>query len=50
MTKDDKKTLHAEQAQSFRGLVDKCNALGLQKEDILQVVPSTDGFFLLYFK
>ena len=37
-------------ASSLRGIVDQANASGLTKEDIVQIIPTEGGFFLLYYK
>ena len=50
MAQREKKVMDAIQAMSLRNLVSQINALGLQKEDILQVLSNEEGFFLLYYK
>jgi len=50
MAQREKKVMDAIQAMSLRNLVSQINALGLQKEDVLQVLSNEEGFFLLYYK
>ena len=47
--KQDNKKMTAQFAENTRAIVDKVNALGIQKEDIVQVLPSNEGFVLLYY-
>lgn len=44
------KRLAALHSDTIRGFVDRVNALGIQKEDIVQILRATDGFVLLYYK
>jgi hypothetical protein len=37
-------------ASSMRDLVQQANSRDIQKEDIVQVVPTEREFFLLYYK
>jgi hypothetical protein len=37
-------------SSTVRGIVDGVNERGIQKEDIVQVVPNHEGFLLLYYK
>ena len=46
----EKKRMYAFHASSVRQLTDSINEMGLQKEDIVQIISSDDGFFLLYYK
>ena len=48
--KDVNKTMDALYASSMRDLVQQANSRGIQKEDIVQVVPTEREFFLLYYK
>ena len=48
--KEVKKTMDALYASSMRDLVQKANSIGIQKEDIVQIVPTDREFFLLYYK
>ena len=34
---------------NMRDLVLRANSMGIQKNDIVQIVPATEGFFLLYY-
>lgn len=43
------KQLRAFHANSIREITERVNQKGLSKEDILQVVCTDDGFFLLYY-
>ena len=47
--KQDNKKMTALFAENSRAMVDKVNSLGIQKEDIVQVLPSNEGFVLLYY-
>ena len=44
-----KKTMDVLYASSMRDLVQKVNSIGIQKEDIVQVVTTDREFFLLYY-
>ena len=46
---EKKKKMIALFAENTRAIVEKANSLGLQKEDIVQVLPSNEGFVLLYY-
>ena len=50
MKQYDNKELTCLLARSLRGLVDECNKKGIRREDILQILPNSEGFFLLYYK
>lgn len=50
MAQDNNKMFTAIQARSLRSLVDQANALGLTKDNVVQVVQNDEGFFLLYYK
>lgn len=47
---NDKKQLDTIHTGSLRELVSQVNSLGIQKDDIAQVISNDDGFFLLYYK
>lgn len=47
--KQTNKKMAAFFAENTRAIVDKVNTLGLQKEDIVQVLPNNEGFVLLYY-
>ena len=47
---DKVRTLQGLQSASIRGIVDEANRMGLQKEDILQILTSNGEYFLLYYK
>jgi hypothetical protein len=49
MEKNSKK-MEAVHCNTLRGLAETVNSRGIQKEDIVQVIPSNDGFVLLYYK
>ena len=49
MKQDNKKSLEVLHTSSMRDLVLKANSIGIRKEDIVQVVPAAEGFFLLYY-
>jgi hypothetical protein len=44
------KTMDVLYASSMRDLIQKVNSLGIQKDDIVQVVQTDREFFLLYYK
>lgn len=44
------KVLDALQVSSVRELTNRVNELGIQKEDIVQILSDENGFFLLYYK
>ena len=48
----DKKTrkMLALHSNTIRGIAEEANRLDIQKEDIVQVLPVSDGFVLLYYK
>lgn len=47
---EQKKKLKVLQAFSLRDLVDGTNNIGLQKDDIVTILPNEEnGFYLLYF-
>jgi hypothetical protein len=48
--KKEQKTLDVLYASSMRDLVQQANSRGIQKEDIVQVVPTEREFFLIYYK
>lgn len=50
MEQDNKKKMAALFAGNSRAIVDKVNSLSIQKEDIVQILPSNEGFVLLYYK
>lgn len=43
------KKMTAFYAATTRSIVDKVNTLGLQKEDIVQIVQGSEGYVLLYY-
>ena len=45
-----KKTLTVVQGYGLRKIVDTVNNLGIQKEDIVNILRSDDEYFLLYYK
>lgn len=48
--KSEGKKMHVLQAFSLRDIVEKANASEIQKEDIVQMLDTDSGFFLLYYK
>jgi hypothetical protein len=49
MEKNSKK-MEAVHCHTLRGRAETVNSKGIQKEDIVQILPSNDGFVLLYYK
>lgn len=49
MEKNSKK-MEAIHCNTLRGLAETVNSKEIQKEDIVQILPSNDGFVLLYYK
>lgn len=47
--KQDNKKMTALFAENSRAIVDKVNSLGIQKDDIVQILPNGEGFILLYY-
>jgi hypothetical protein len=50
MEEESKKKMEAMYCHTLRGMTEQVNAKGIQKEDIVQVLPSNEGFVLLYYK
>lgn len=44
------KQLTALNADSIRSLVDSVNEIGIQKEDVLKLISTDDGYYLLYYQ
>ena len=44
------KQLTALNAHSIRSLVDSANEIGIQKEDVLKLMSTDDGYYLLYYQ
>ena len=49
MKQDNKKKMTALFAENTRAIVDKANSLGIQKENIVQILPNNEGYVLLYY-
>jgi hypothetical protein len=45
----DKKIMEALYSNTLRGITEEVNKRGIGKDDIVQVLPSNDGFVLLYY-
>lgn len=45
-----KKKMEAFHSSTLRDIVEQVNSREIQKEDIVQVLPSNGGFILLYYK
>ena len=50
MKQDNIKKVEALHSNTSRGVAELINSKGIQKEDILQVIPIEEGFGLLYYK
>ena len=50
MEQKDKKVMDALYSHTLIGIVDAVNAKGIQKDDIVQVIKTNDGFILLFYK
>ena len=50
MAQNDIKKMEAIHSTTLRGIMEAANSKGIQKEDIVQVLESGDGYVLLYYK
>jgi hypothetical protein len=50
MKQSNNKKMEAILSNTVSGILEQVNEKGIQKEDIVQTVPTDNGFILLYYK